>query len=88
MKNLLIAALALVAIGLAVTLASRKKDERTRRLTMTQNAAEWGCLTESQNLCGRIKDDFKRADCYNDALENCPKWALAFRMWIQNAGRQ
>lgn len=87
MKNLLIVALALVSIGLTVELVGHKKSERTRRLTMTQNAAEWGCYQESENLCGRIKDDFKRADCYNDALENCPKWALAFRMWIQNAGR-
>lgn len=63
------------------------KRFHNRNMDMGEQAFTYGCYVQAKHLCGKIKDDFNRSDCYDDAYVNCPKWGVSFREGLEAAGK-
>lgn len=54
---------------------------RHKNLDADRNAAEWGCIVGSGNICSQLEDE-DAANCREEALVFCPKAAEDFEKFL------
>jgi hypothetical protein len=60
----------------------------TNILDMAFYSYQTGCYNEAQLICSRIEKDEDRSECFNLALDSCPKMAKQFRDWIATGKKE
>ncbi len=78
MKNFIILMILCSLIGIfSLRAFSAKKDD------LVKNSFETGCYQFAMYYCSDFKFNYKRKNCYDKAIDFCPKQALKFQKWIK-----